>query len=70
MEDENPDTVRAAVSKSSGTQANLAAAIRKRFEPIGGVQMPEIPRSVARAARFRRMMATRNTADFVDCRSM
>jgi hypothetical protein len=48
MKDENRDILPVTVSKSSGTLANLAAAIRRRFAPIGGVQMPENPREPLR----------------------
>ena len=38
MEDEARNILRAAVAKDAMTSRNLAQAIRKRFEPFGGVE--------------------------------
>lgn len=42
MEDEVRNILRAAVAKDTMTSRNLAQAIRKRFEPLGGVDL-ELP---------------------------
>jgi plasmid stability protein len=42
MEDEARSILRAAVAHDAGTPRNLAQAIRKRFEPVGGVEL-ELP---------------------------
>lgn len=39
MEDEARNILRAAVAKDAGTSRNLAQAVRKRFEPLGGVEL-------------------------------
>ncbi len=48
MEDEARDILRSALNIEPGRQGNLAAAIRARFLPLGGVEMPEIPREPMR----------------------
>jgi plasmid stability protein len=40
MEDEARDILRTALNKQAAPPANLAAAIRARFAPIGGVELP------------------------------
>ena len=49
MEDEARDILRTALSREPGRQRNLAAAIRARFAPLGGVELPVIPRDDMRA---------------------
>lgn len=49
MEDEARDILRSALSLEPRRQGNLAAAIRARFAPLGGVEMPSIPREPMRA---------------------
>jgi len=43
MEDEARNILRAAVLQSEAPAHNLAEAIRRRFEPLGGVKLP-LPR--------------------------
>jgi antitoxin FitA len=40
MEDEARDILRAALSTNPLPPANLAEAIRRRFEPLGGIKLP------------------------------
>jgi plasmid stability protein len=49
MEDEARDILRSALSREPGRQRNLAAAIRARFAPLGGVELPAMPRGPMRA---------------------
>ena len=42
MEDEARNILRAALAQDTKTARNLAQAIRKRFEPLGGVEL-ELP---------------------------
>jgi plasmid stability protein len=56
MEDEARDILRAALNREPSRPANLAAAIRLRFAPLGGVDLPEIGRE-----------PMRNAADFTGC---
>jgi antitoxin FitA len=56
MEDEARDILRTALNKQPVPPVNLAAAIRARFAPIGGVELPEVPRG-----------PMRELPDFVDC---
>lgn len=42
MEDEARNIIRAALSRDVSSSKNLALAIRKRFEPLGGVEL-ELP---------------------------
>ena len=42
MEDEARNILRTALSSAEVTPGNLAEAIRRRFEPLGGVQL-ELP---------------------------
>ena len=48
MEDEARDILRTALNKEPGPPANLAAAIRARFAPLGGVELPDAPREPMR----------------------
>jgi plasmid stability protein len=48
MEDEVRDILRAALNREPGLPANLAAAIRARFAPLGGVELPVVPREPMR----------------------
>ena len=48
MEDEARDTLRTALNQEPTQPANLAAAIRARFAPLGGVDLPEVPREPMR----------------------
>jgi plasmid stability protein len=48
MEDEARDILRTALNKQPRPPANLAAAIRARFAPLGGVELPEMPRDPMR----------------------
>ena len=49
MEDEARDILRSALSREPKRQGNLAAAIRARFAPLGGVELPAVPRDAMRA---------------------
>jgi plasmid stability protein len=40
MEDEARNILRAALAREAATPRNLAEAIRRRFEPLGGVELP------------------------------
>ena len=44
MEDEARDILRSVLNREPTRPANLAAAIRARFAPLGGVELPETPR--------------------------
>jgi antitoxin FitA len=48
MEEEARNILRSALSRSPARPANLAASIRARFAPLGGVELPEIPREPMR----------------------
>lgn len=48
MEEEARDILRAALNRESRHPTNLAAAIRARFAPLGGVDLPEVPRQPMR----------------------
>jgi antitoxin FitA len=48
MEDEARTILRTALNKQPTPPANLAAAIRARFAPIGGVELPEVARGPMR----------------------
>ena len=53
MEDEARDILRSALSTESSRPVNLAEAIRRRFAPLGGVDLPDLPRDAMRdAPRF------------------
>jgi antitoxin FitA len=48
MEDEARDILRVALNRESVKPANLAAAIQRRFAPLGGVELPEVLREPMR----------------------
>jgi plasmid stability protein len=48
MEDEARVILRDALNREAGAPANLAAAIRARFAPLGGVVLPPEPRGPMR----------------------
>lgn len=48
MEDEARDILRTALSREPAQPSNLAASIRKRFAPLGGVELPDLPREAMR----------------------
>jgi plasmid stability protein len=48
MEEEARSILRAAVSSEAKGQPNLVEAIRRRIEPLGGVELPELPRDPMR----------------------
>jgi plasmid stability protein len=43
MEDEARDILKSALSKEAQPPRNLYDAIRARIEPLGGVDLPELP---------------------------
>ena len=48
MEDEARDILRSALNRESAPPTNLAIAIRRRFKPLGGVELPEVTREPMR----------------------
>ncbi len=48
MEDEARDILRSALNQEALLPGNLADAIRARFAPLGGFDMPDIPREPIR----------------------
>ena len=48
MEAEAREILRAALTAPPPESENLAETIRRRFAPLGGVDLPEIPREPAR----------------------
>jgi plasmid stability protein len=48
MEEEARQILRAALKEKGGTALNLAESIRRRFAPLGGLDLPEIPRGPMR----------------------
>jgi plasmid stability protein len=48
MEDEARDILRSALNQEAPPPGNLADAIRARFAPLGGFDMPDIPREPIR----------------------
>jgi plasmid stability protein len=48
MEDEARNILRAALIEEPTAPGNLAEAIRRRFEPLGGVDLPLPPREAMR----------------------
>jgi antitoxin FitA len=48
MEDEARDILRSALNQQPARPPNLAAAIRSRFAPLGGLDLPEVPRESMR----------------------
>ncbi len=49
MEDEARDILRTALNQEPVRPVNFASAIRARFAPLGGVDLPEVPREPMRA---------------------
>jgi len=49
MEDEARDILRSALSREPTRCGSLAASIRARFAPLGGVDMPHVAREPMRA---------------------
>ncbi len=50
MEDEARDILRVALARAPARPGNLAAALRARFAPLGGVELPLVPRDPMRPA--------------------
>jgi plasmid stability protein len=48
MEDEARNILRGALNQEPVQPVNLAVAIRARFAPLGGVELPETPRDPMR----------------------
>jgi plasmid stability protein len=48
MEDEARDILRAALSRASSRTANLVKSIRRRVEPLGGIELQIAPREPMR----------------------
>ena len=48
MEDEARDILRTVLNREHGQPTNLVAAIRARFAPLGGVDLPDVPREAMR----------------------
>jgi plasmid stability protein len=48
MEEEAREILKVALSGKRATDRNLAEAIRRRFAPLGGVELPDIPREPMR----------------------
>jgi antitoxin FitA len=48
MEDEARDILRSALNQEPVQSGNLATAIRARFAPLGGLDLPEVPREPMR----------------------
>jgi plasmid stability protein len=48
MEEEARDILRSALSTEPSRSGNLAEAIRRRFAPLGGVDLPDLPRDAMR----------------------
>ena len=48
MEEEARDILRVALSRKRANASNLAKAIRARFAPLGGVELPQLPRETLR----------------------
>jgi plasmid stability protein len=49
MEEEARDILRVALFESTGPTRDLAAAIRERFAPLGGVELPSVERGPIRS---------------------
>ena len=49
MEDEARDILRSALNREPTRKGSLAASIRARFAPLGGVELPVIAREPMRA---------------------
>jgi plasmid stability protein len=50
MEDEARDILRCALNRERDRPGGLASAIRARFAPLGGFELPETPRDPMRPA--------------------
>lgn len=48
MEEEARDILRCALAEEPGPKDNLADAIRRLIEPLGGVELPSFPRGPMR----------------------
>jgi plasmid stability protein len=48
MEDEARNILRASLNREPTPHGNLTAAIRARFAPLGGVELPAVPREPMR----------------------
>ncbi|MBN9506881.1 MAG: plasmid stabilization protein [Altererythrobacter sp.] len=48
MEDEARDILRSALSTDDPRPRNLGQAIHERFGPLGGVDLPDVPREAIR----------------------
>ena len=48
MEDEARDILRNELNREPAASVNLASAIRARFAPIGGIDLPDTPREPMR----------------------
>ncbi len=48
MEDEARDILRSALSREPTRKGSLAASIRARFAPLGGVELPVVAREAMR----------------------
>jgi plasmid stability protein len=48
MEDEARDILRSALNQETSPPKNLGTAIHELFKPLGGVEMPDIPREPIR----------------------
>jgi plasmid stability protein len=48
MEDEARDILRSTLNREPARPANLASAIRARFAPLGGIELPEVRREPMR----------------------
>jgi plasmid stability protein len=48
MEDEARDILRSALSTDDPRPRNLGQAINERFGPLGGVDLPDVPREAIR----------------------
>ncbi len=48
MEEEARDILRCALAEEAGPKDNLADAIRRLIEPLGGVELPPFPRGPMR----------------------
>ena len=48
MEDEARDILRTSLNHEPARRGNLATAIRARFAPLGGVELPAMPRDPMR----------------------
>lgn len=49
MEEEARDILRSVLSEAPGASTDLAAAVRRRFEPLGGIELEIPPRQPMRA---------------------